>query len=194
MMAVVVSALAVGGLSEAQRACVGDLNAYLGASGVGCYYGSSNAQLGVLESFFEGLATDCDLTDCRCDANATESAMCDGFATASLVGYINIHSKSAPIYALYEDMKRIVSNTCHKATQEGVPPDPLLSQSYGACGVENVVSAHTGGIGAYVAVYAALFALVMLESQERSRYVPVASDEPEPTAKPASTVETSTFL
>ena len=194
MMAVAVSALAVGGLSEAQRACVGELNAYLGASGVGCYYGSSNAQLGVLESFFEGLANDCDLTNCRCDANATESATCDGFATASLVGYINIHSKSAPTNALYDDMKRIVSNTCLEATQEGVPPAPLLSQSYGACGVENVVSAHTGGIGAYVAVYAALFALVMLESQERSRYVPVASEEPELPAKPATTAKTSTFL
>ncbi len=179
MIAALVAAFAVGGLTEPQRACVAQLNGYLSASGVGCYYGSDNAQLSVLESFFGGIAEDCDLTDCRCSVNATDQSICDGFATASLVGYINIHPKSAPTYALYDDMKRILQHTCvDEWMEEGVPPAPLLTQDYGACNADNVVSAHTGGIGAYVAVYAALFALVMLESVEQSRYAPVPNEEP----------------
>lgn len=180
MLAAYVLAAAAGALTEPQRACISELNGYLSTSGVGCYYGSDNAQLSVLESFFGGIAEHCDLTDCRCSANATDQSICDGFATASLVSYVNIHSKSAPMNALYEDMKRILQHTCMEETREGVPPAPLLTQDYGACNADNVVSAHTGGVGAYVAVYAALFALVMLESDERSRYVPLLTNEPEP--------------
>lgn len=195
MIPTLIAALGVAGLTEPQRACVAALNDYITGAGVGCYYGSNNAQLAVLESFFEGIVGQCDLDECRCSANATDSATCDGFATASLVSYINVHSKSAPVNALYEDMKRVLTNTCLDSTQEGVPPSPLLDPDYGACGADNVVSAHTGGIGAYVGVYAALFALVMLESGERARYVPVAtSEEPLPVANPVVSSETSTFL
>ena len=195
MLVAVVAAFAVGGLSEAQLVCVNELNTYLQDYGVRCYYGSSNAQLAVLESFFEGLADQCDLTDCRCSANATESATCESFATASLVDYINIHSKSTPVNNLYDDMRTILIKTCKAEAQDGIPPPQLLSQSYGACGAENVVSAHTGGIGAYVAVYAALFALVMLESEERARYyVPLSVEEPAVAEKPGKEPETAKFL
>ena len=195
MLAVIAAVAAFGALSEQQRECVAGLNAYLKAEGVGCYYGTQNAQLAALESFFEGIVTHCDLRDCRCSANATDSAICDAVATASLVGYINIHSNSASVNLLYEDMKRILYNTCREETNEGIPSSPLLAPSYGACGADNAVSAHTGGIGAYVGVYAALFALVMLESLEETRYeaVPMATIEPFSVEK-GGVKETKDFL
>lgn len=174
------------------KLCVDGLNTYLRDEGVGCYFGSEDSRRSVLEAVMGGVLSSCDLTECRCSRNQTAGVSCEGFAVASLTGYINIHSDSAPINDLYEDMKSILQNECMENTnQAGVPSNLLLSPSYGMCRADDVVSPHLGGIGAYVAVYAALFTLVMVESTERSRYVLVPTEEKaEATAEAPSGEET----
>lgn len=175
--ALAVAAMSADLPSEA-KACVDGLNTYLRDEGVGCYFGSDDSRRNVLEAVMGGVLSNCDLSECRCSTNETAGVSCEAFATASLTGYINVHSDSAPINDLYEDMKGILQNECMEETnQTGVPSNLLLSPSYGMCRADDVVSPHLGGIGAYVAVYAALFTLVMVESSERSRYVPVPTEE-----------------
>lgn len=197
MLSLLVAAATAAELSRDARLCVDGLNTYLRDHGVGCYFGSDDSRRAVLTAVMSDVLSTCDLTTCRCSRNETAGASCDAFATASLTGYINIHSDSAPVNDLYEDMKAIVQNECMEDTnQTGVPSQLLMSPSYGMCEANNVVSAHTGGIGAYVAVYAALFTLVMVETSERSRYytaVPTEEKTPEaPAKKPA--VEAAQFL
>lgn len=165
-------------LSPEAASCVDGLNTYLQDHGVGCYFGSDDSRRAVLESVVGGILSTCNLTSCRCSSNETASVSCDGFAAGSLTGYINVHSNSAPINDLYEDMKGILENECmEESNQTGVPSNLLLSPSYGMCGADDVVSPHLGGIGAYVAVYAALFTLVMIETTERLRYTAVPTEE-----------------
>jgi hypothetical protein len=192
-MLALVSVLAVSALDVDQKACISKLDAHLKEHGVGCYFGSDDSRRAVLESFFQSILSHCDLQDCTCNPEDVAEASCDSFATASLIGYINIHSDSAPLNALYTNMTAIVSRLCIEETgQAGVPSELLLSPSFGACGADNVVSVHTGGIGAYIAVYAALFTLVMVESTERSRYTAVPTEET--VAKPVTTGDTKQFL
>ena len=166
--------------------CVDELDKYLDDNGVGCYFGSDDSRRAVLESVVGGILSNCNLTECRCSENETATVSCDGFAAGSLTGYINVHSKSAPINDLYENMKGILVKECmEESNQTGVPSSLLLSPSYGMCNADDVVSPHLGGIGAYVAVYAALFTLVMVETTERSRYTAVPTEEKPPAAEPA---------
>lgn len=188
-----VTVLALSALDADQTACVSELDAHLKEHGVGCYFGSDDSRRAVLESFFRSILSHCDLEDCSCNPEDVAEASCDSFATASLTGYINLHSDSAPLNALYTNMTAIVRRLCMEETgQAGVPSELLLSPSFGACGVDNVVSVHTGGVGAYIAVYAALFTLVMVESTERSRYTAVPTDESP--SEPVKTGETAQFL
>jgi hypothetical protein len=186
MLALLACSAATAALSPAAKLCISAVDTRLRDHGVGCYFGSDDSRRAVLESFFESILQNCDLDTCRCSRNETAGATCDGFATASLTGYINVHSDSVPINDLYEDMKAILQNECMEQTGDaGVPSQLLFSPSYGMCEAANAISAHTGGIGAYIAVYAALFTLVMIETTERSRYAAVPTEEPQAQEKPA---------
>lgn len=200
MLAAAVAVCAVGQLStdaerEAAKAqCIGVIDSHITEVGTACYFGSSSSQRNVIEAGFGGILDHCDLATCNCNSSQIVEINCEEFAVASLHGYVNAHPRNAAVNDLYNNMSAILTSACGSAVENGIPmPEVLnLKDLYGSCGADNAVSQHTGGIGAYVAVYAALFTLVMVETTERSRYTVVPSDEPVVVAQPGA--DASDFL